>query len=241
MVVNLASGLSAITSSSNSQTHLVWAENSFLWYAKYDENSETWQEARAISKLENQDISNIQLLYEDNLIQEGNTEAKQPGFVVTWQQGSDNDSDFYYTAGKYDEQGELQWLANPQAITSDQVGDLEPTSIIYQGDVFLVGSKVDFLNQANQAIKEDTDLYFQRFTINDSLFYDGDVTPPLASYSPQLIQQGVITNLIPVNNTPQTVNTLNSNTGQGIGAQSDSSESESEAVVPEYSLRGEED
>ncbi|WPF87624.1 Calx-beta domain-containing protein [Cyanobacterium aponinum AL20118] len=236
MVVNLASGLSAITSSSNSQTHLVWAENSFLWYAKYDENSETWREARAITKLENQDISNIQLLYEDNLIQEGNTEAKQPGFVVTWQQGSDNDSDFYYTAGKYDEQGELQWLANPQAITSDQVGDLEPTSIIYQGDVFLVGSKVDFLNQANQAIKEDTDLYFQRFTINDSLFYDGDVTPPLASYSPQLIQQGVITNLIPVNNTPQTVNTFNSNAGQGIGAQSDSSESESEAVVPEYSF-----
>lgn len=236
MVVNLASGLSAITSSSNSQIHLVWAENSFIWYAKYDENSETWREARAITKLENQDISNIQLLYKDNLIQEGNTEAKQPGFVVTWQQGSDNDSDFYYTAGKYDEQGELQWLANPQAITSDQVADLEPTSIIYQGDVFLVGSKVDFLNQANQAIKEDTDLYFQRFTINDSLFYDGDVTPPLASYSPQLIQQGVITNLIPVNNTPQTVNTFNSNTGQGIGAQSDSNESESEAVVPEYSF-----
>ncbi|MBL1209509.1 hypothetical protein, partial [Geminocystis sp. GBBB08] len=220
MPVNLASRASAIATDSQGKTHVVWAEGSFLWYAQYDNNSETWKNAQAITRLENQDISNISFLYDDNLIQEGTTDNSQPGFVVTWQQGSENDSDFYYTAGKYDENQnqELQWLANPQAITTDQVADLEPTAIVYNGEVLLVGSKVNIQNANNQQIREDNDLYYQKFTVNDSLFTTTTTTPPNASYSPQISQNGVIGGLIPSDTPTNTVNTLSSNTKLGIAS-----------------------
>ncbi|BAQ63278.1 Calx-beta domain-containing protein [Geminocystis sp. NIES-3709] len=222
MSVNLASRASAVTTDSQGKTHVVWAEGSFLWYAEYDNNSGTWKNAQAITTLENQDISNISFLYDDNLIQEDTTNNNsQPGFVVTWQQGSENDSDFYYTAGKYDENQQLQWLANPQAITTDQVGDLEPSAIVYNGDVLLVGSKVNVENANNQQIREDSDLYYQQFKVNDSLFTTTTTTPPNASYSPQISQDGVINGLIPIDtdNSTNTVNTLSSNTKLGINSE----------------------
>ncbi|AIE73895.1 MULTISPECIES: SwmB domain-containing protein [unclassified Synechocystis] len=174
MTINLADRLSALTTDSAGTTHIVWVENSLLWHAVYNVNSGTWENAQAIADVGNQSLTSLNLIANDKLIQPTSGEssaAPAPGLVVVYQQGSGNDSNLFYTAARYNSGGRTQWLATPQALTADSVGDLAPRAIAEEnGTVFVVGQKVNVDSANNQAIREDTDLYYQSFTINQNQF-----------------------------------------------------------------------
>ncbi|MDT3676517.1 SwmB domain-containing protein [Microcystis wesenbergii] len=190
MSINLASSLSAITTDSTTGvTHIVWADNGNIWHAVYDNNSETWKNAEAIAFTGTEPVTSLNLVASGQLIDSSN-----PGLAVVWQQGNLNDSDFFYTAAQYDENADLQWLDTPQTLTSDQVGDLEPTVTVNDsGEVIVIGSKVNFDNVANLSIKEDTDFYTQTFSVSSSQFSTSTSNViPTAPYSPQLTNNGVV-------------------------------------------------
>ncbi|TRV13501.1 MAG: hypothetical protein EWV41_02480, partial [Microcystis wesenbergii Mw_MB_S_20031200_S109] len=190
MSINLASGLSAITTDSlTGVTHIVWADNGNIWHAVYDENSETWKNAEAIAFTGTEPVTSLNLVANAKLI-----DGQNPGLAVVWQQGSLNDSDFYYTAAQYDENADLQWLDTPQSLTSEQAGDLEPTvTVNSNGEVIVIGSKVNFDNAANLSVTEDTDFYTQTFSVNSSQFSTSTSNIiPTAPYSPQLTNNGVV-------------------------------------------------
>ncbi|TRT83897.1 MAG: hypothetical protein EWV63_16570 [Microcystis aeruginosa Ma_OC_H_19870700_S124] len=188
MSINLASSLSAITTDSTTGvTHIVWADNGNIWHAVYDNNSETWKNAEAIAFTGTEPVTSLNLVASGQLI-----DGSNPGLAVVWQQGNLNDSDFFYTAAQYDENANLQWLDTPQTLTSDQVGDLEPTvTVNNSGKVIVIGSKVNFDNVANLSIKEDTDFYTQTFSVSSSQFSTSTSNViPTAPYSPQLTNNG---------------------------------------------------
>ena len=113
--IDLTSGQSAITTDAQGITHIVWydADSSALFTAIYDVNSQAWQHTQLVAQLaNNQNISNIQLLSGNNIINGAN--AGNPGLVVVWQQQANGNSSFYYTAAQYDQNDNLQWLNNPQ-------------------------------------------------------------------------------------------------------------------------------
>ncbi|QHV01360.1 SwmB domain-containing protein [Synechocystis sp. CACIAM 05] len=194
MAINLASRLSAITTDANGITHLVWAEGTNLWHAVYNDNSQIWEDAQPIAYVGFEPVTSLNLVASPNLInQSGSTNsATLPGLAVVWQQGKDNNSDFYYTAAQYNPNNQLQWLPSPVLLTSDQVGDLEPRAIASNGTVFVVGQKVNVENAANQSIQEDTDLYYQSFTVSSDQFPTLPTPTSNAAYSPPIIQNGVI-------------------------------------------------
>jgi uncharacterized repeat protein (TIGR02059 family) len=181
MTINLADRLSALTTDSAGITHVVWVENTSLWHAVYNANSGTWENAQAIANVGNQPLTSLNLIANDKLIQpsSGNSTAPPaPGLVVVYQQGSGNDSDIFYTAGRYNPGGRTEWLNTPQALTADQVGDLAPTAIAMEdGTVFVVGQKVDAEQAKNQATREDTDLYYQSFTVSQNQFSSNQNSP----------------------------------------------------------------
>ncbi|MBE9193820.1 FG-GAP repeat protein [Synechocystis sp. LEGE 06083] len=180
MTINLADRLSAITTDSAGTTHVVWVENTSLWHAVYNVNSGTWENAQAIANVGNQSLTSLNLIANDKLIQPTSGEsstAPAPGLVVVYQQGSGNDSNLFYTAARYNSGGRTEWLATPQALTADAVGDLAPRAIAKDdGTVFVVGQKVDAEQAKNQAIREDTDLYYQSFTVNQNQFTSGNTS-----------------------------------------------------------------
>lgn len=166
MSINLASTQSALVTDSYGVSHIVWADSGYIWHAVYDNNSETWKNAEVVAFTGNEPVTSINLVANNKLISGSN-----PGLAVVWQQGSLNNSDFYYTAAQYDNNANLQWLDAPQALTSDQVGDLEPTVTVNDsGEVIVIGSKVNFDNVANLSIKEDTDFYTQTFAVSSTQF-----------------------------------------------------------------------
>ncbi|MBD2655266.1 FG-GAP repeat protein [Synechocystis sp. FACHB-383] len=174
MAINLSNRLSAITTDSAGTNHVVWVENTSLWHAVYNVNSGTWENAQAIANVGNQSLTSLNLIANDKLIQPTSGEssaAPAPGLVVVYQQGSGNDSNLFYTAARYNSGGRTQWLATPQALTADSVGDLAPRAIAEEnGTVFVVGQKVNVESANNQGIREDTDLYYQSFTVNQNQF-----------------------------------------------------------------------
>ncbi|AFZ54074.1 Calx-beta domain-containing protein [Cyanobacterium aponinum] len=192
MALNLASNRTATSvDPSTGINHIVWADNEFIYHATYDENSGTWENANAIASLGNQTISNLNLVINDSLISEG--QSQLPGLVVVWQEGQKNDSELYYTAAQYDEVQNLQWLDTPQPLTVDEVADLEPKVIVKDNEIIVVSTKVDINNVENLSIKEDTDVYFQQFTVDSSLFTSPqNVSVANAVYSPRLVNNGVI-------------------------------------------------
>jgi uncharacterized repeat protein (TIGR02059 family) len=199
MSIDLTSRLSAITEDSAGITHLVWVEGANLWHAVYDSNSATWINAESIAEIGTQSITNLNLIANDSLIYEsGSTSTNLPGLAVVYQQGKDNDSNFFYTAAQYNANGNLQWLDSPQALTADQVGDLEPRAIAYEQngitDVLVVGQKVNLDQTANLGIREDTDLYYQTFSVNSNQFASSSnpVSSTDASYTPQTSKDGVV-------------------------------------------------
>ncbi|WP_017292844.1 hypothetical protein [Geminocystis herdmanii] len=230
MSINLASSQSAIVTDSVGVSHIVWADSGYIWHAVYDNNSETWKNAGAIAFTGNEPVTSINLVADENLINGSN-----PGLAVVWQQGSLNDSDFYYTAAQYDENADLQWLNTPQALTLDQVGDLEPTvTVNNNGEVIVIGSKVNLDNVANLSIKEDSDFYSQTFSISSSQFSTNSNTiTPNAPYSPQLINNGLVNTGVLTSNTQ---NNTQSNTqavqANSFSATSDSSTTEQPGEEP---------
>ncbi|WP_017292847.1 Calx-beta domain-containing protein [Geminocystis herdmanii] len=219
MAIDLASRLSAITvDSSTGVTHIVWADNGNIFHAVYDNNSETWKDAQAIAFTGTEPVTSLNLVANDKLI-----DGSNPGLAVVWQQGSLNDSDFFYTAANYDSNADLQWLETPQALTSDQVADLEPTvTVNSSGEVIVVGSKVNLENATNLGITEDTDHYYQQFSVSSTQFSTSTSTiTPTASYSPQLTNDGLV-NLGVLNNTNQTTQAVQSTTeSDGFGVSSE--------------------
>ncbi|BAQ65275.1 Calx-beta domain-containing protein [Geminocystis sp. NIES-3709] len=192
MTLNLASHRTATSiDPSTGINHIVWADNEFIYHATYDENSGTWENATSIVSLGNQTVSNLNLVISDGLISEG--QSQLPGLAVVWQEGDKNDSELYYTAAQYDEVQNLQWLDTPQPLTVDEVADLEPRVIVKDNEIIVVSTKVNIDNGSNLSIKEDTDVYFQKFTVDSSLFdAPQNVATAKAVYSPLLVNNGVV-------------------------------------------------
>ncbi|WP_330202448.1 Calx-beta domain-containing protein [Cyanobacterium sp. DS4] len=172
MAIDLSSGLSAIAVDSFSgKTHIVWVDNGFLWHAVYDENAQKWVEGESIAYIGSGKVTNLNLVA-DSLVKSGDSSSH--GLVITWQQGEDNDSDIYYTSGRYVTDGELQWLNTPQPLTSDHVADLD-SEILFRPDtaskgILVVESKINTENADNLGITEDSDLYIQQFSVTSDLF-----------------------------------------------------------------------
>ncbi|MBD2651916.1 FG-GAP repeat protein [Synechocystis sp. FACHB-383] len=171
MAINFSNRLSSVTTDSAGVTHIVWVEEATLFHGTYDDNSATWINQTAIANVGSQKIVSLNLIANDKLIDDSVSATELPGLAVVYQQGSENESNIFYTAAQYNAAGKTQWLDKPQALTADQVGDLEPRAIAKDDDtVFVVGQKVDTENAQNQGIREDTDLYYQSFRVNSSQF-----------------------------------------------------------------------
>ena len=232
MSVNLAASQSAIAHDITSNTtHVVWANNGNIWHAVFDENSETWINAEPIAFAGTAPITGLNLVTSEKLI-----DGKNPGIAVVWQQGKLNSSDFYYTAAQYDQNLNLQWLPSSQALTSDQVGDLQPTVTVNNiGEVIVFGTKVNLVNAANWAISEDTDLYYQQFTVSSSQFTStADDVAGQATYSPQLGQNGIVNMGVFANNTQTSVPSTQPSTGSAqvatLSTNSETSQSELQPI-----------
>ncbi len=186
MSINFSNRLSAITTDSAGVTHIVWVEDSTLFHAEYDNNSATWVNQTAIASIGNQGVVGLNLIASDNLIEIPNSSNELPGLVVVYQQGSENESNFFYTAAQYDGNGKAQWLDKPQALSADQIGDLEPRAIATEdGTVFVVGQKVNSIDAQNQGIREDSDLYYQSFSVSLSEFTSPPNSAPLLTAEQQ--------------------------------------------------------
>ncbi|BFM40401.1 SwmB domain-containing protein [Synechocystis sp. LKSZ1] len=237
MSLNLTNRLSAITQDSAGTTHVVWLEGTNIWHAVYDPISQTWKDAQAIVNTAGQHIRSLNLIADSGLIIEsgtssGNTSTLIPGLAVVYQEGRENDSNFFHTAAQYNANGNLQWLPSPQALTADQVGDLEPRAVADNGFVTVVGQKVDLVKAQNQAIREDADLYSQAFQIYSNQFptTPSALATPIATYTPQIAKDGVIqgsyiqggqsavTALTPATYQPLTLAETQSSSFQGWGA-----------------------
>ncbi|MBR8829728.1 MAG: hypothetical protein N5P05_001320 [Chroococcopsis gigantea SAG 12.99] len=206
MSIDFADRLSAVATDSAGITHIVWVEAGQIWHAQYDNNAQTWVNAQVIvSPADGQRVSTIDLLAADNLIQSDSSNI--PGLAVVWQQqgaqGNGNDGELYYTAARYDENQNLQWLQEAKQLTSDTVADREPRIILQQvqqqgantlqPQVVVVGQKVNTENATAQSIREDTDTYYQTFTVKTSDFSGAaDTSPPPAVYIPPTTIDGSI-------------------------------------------------
>ncbi|MGI0483009.1 hypothetical protein ACN4EE_19770 [Geminocystis sp. CENA526] len=226
MSIDLASSKSALVTDSLGVSHIVWIDNGYIWHSVYDNNSETWKNGETIAFTGTEPVTSLNLVANENLI-----DGQNPGLAVVWQQGNLNDSDFYYTAAQYDQNLDLQWLNTPQALTSDQVGDLEPTvTVNSSGEVIVIGSKVDFDNVSNLSIQEDADFYSQTFSISSTQFSTNTTTiTPNASYSPQLINNGLVNTGVFASanqNTNQAVQFATESEGFGVSSETEQPEQE---------------
>ncbi len=190
--IDLTSGQSAITTDAQGITHIVWydADSSAIFTATYDSNSQTWENTQLVTQFATaQEVTHIQLLSSNTIINNGNSGS--PGLVVVWQQGDAKSSNFYYTAAQYDQNDNLQWLNNPQLISTSAttntsttptsaVSNLNPTaqevtipatqSAPATQAIALVGEKVNLQNQANIGVREGSNLYNQTFSVNSAQF-----------------------------------------------------------------------
>ena len=206
--IDLTSGQSAITTDAQGVTHIVWydADSSAIFTATYDVNSQTWENTQLVTQFATaQDISHIQLLSSNTIINNGN--GGSPGLVVVWQQGTEKNSSFYYTAAQYDQNDNLQWLNNPQLVSTSAtsststtptsaVSNLNPTAqVVINGatgssQIALVGEKVNLQNQANIGVREGSNLYYQTFSVNSDQFNSNNSnnspTTPYSSESDNL-------------------------------------------------------
>ena len=197
MSVNLASGLSAVTTDSAGVNHLVWLENNSIWHAQFDVNAGSWVNAQQIVTGISDNVTSINLVASPNLIQVSSAETA-PGLAVVWQQGDVNSSNFFYSAATYDSSANLQWLQTPQQLTvnensnSETFANLNPQVIAdNNGNVFVVGQQVNLSQGADQAIREDADLYYTQFTVKSSDFSSGSTGSFPAPYNPPVVVNGV--------------------------------------------------
>ena len=232
--IDLTSGQSAITTDAQGVTHIVWydSDSSAIFTATYDVNSQTWENTQLVTQFATaQNISNIQLLSGNSIINNGNSGS--PGLVAVWQQGDAKSSNFYYTAAQYDQNDNLQWLNNPQLVSTSAttntsttptsaVSNLNPTAqqvtIPATGNtpatqaIVLVGEKVNLQNQANIGIREGSNLYNQTFSVNSDQFNSNNLASsttssssdnnPQASYTPNPAASSSVINFPTPTTTP---------------------------------------
>ncbi|MEI6380331.1 MAG: Calx-beta domain-containing protein [Cyanobacteriota bacterium ELA615] len=225
--IDLSSGQSAIATDAAGKTHVVWFDgnSNIIWQATYNPNSGDYDNAQIVAVVPStENVSNLQLLTQGNLIRSANGNGF-PGLAVVWQEssasGSGTNSNLYYTAAKYDSNGQLQWLSNPVDITgnSSSLANQAPTALVDKNsNIHIVSQVVNPTNAANQSIREASELYSQTLTINNSDFSTNNtIDPPTEPYSNDTLAQ-------PVSN--YTPDTTNSNGGvrglQPIGAPSTS-------------------
>ena len=187
MSINLASSLSAITTDSSGVNHIVWVENNVIWHAVYDSNAGTWVDAQQILSDVPDNITSLNLVANQNLIQvsKGGT---APGLAVVWQQGDVtqngvSNSNFFYSAATYNSSANLQWLETPQQLTVNEnsnaknFANLKPQAIAdNNGNVFVVGQQVN-LSQGQIKLFEKTQI-----SITPNL-------PSIALIFPQYLQE----------------------------------------------------
>jgi hypothetical protein len=202
MSINLASGLSAVTTDSTGVNHLVWLENNSIWHAQFDGNTGSWVNAQQIVTGTADNVTSINLVASSNLIQVSDDETA-PGLAVVWQQGDVtqngvSNSNFFYSAATYDSSANLQWLQTPQQLTvnensnAENFANLNPQAIAdNNGNVFVVGQQVNLSQGADQAIREDADLYYTKFTVNSSDFSAASTGNLPAPYNPPVVVDGV--------------------------------------------------
>ena len=244
MTINLTDRQAAIATDAFGVTYVVWVDNGFLWQAIYDDNAEEWKDARTITSIGQQSVLGLNLVTDPSLINLDNGATTAPGLAVVWQQGELNNSEFFYISADYDANGQTRWQGKGEQLTNDQVGDLEPKSIVYPDGnrtnvrVGVIGTKVDIDRAADLGIKEDTDLYAANLpklnkispNIPSNLPTLPNNFPAIiepankrrnpANYIPQTINNGLInTGLL---NSDNSSNTSSSNSGfQGFGASID--------------------
>ncbi len=170
MSLDLSSNRASTFVDSSGVNHIVWVEDQFIWHATYDSNSGTWQNADTIAFIGNEKVKNLSIVGGEDLITTTSGANTLPGLAVVWQQGEGNNTELFYTAGRFDRTQNLQWFANAQQITQDEVEDSDPSVFLQDNELIIVSSKVNLDNANNFAVKEDKDLYYQRFTITEDLF-----------------------------------------------------------------------
>ncbi|TRV07418.1 MAG: hypothetical protein EWV89_22480 [Microcystis wesenbergii Mw_QC_B_20070930_S4] len=202
MSINLASGLSAITTDAAGVNHLVWLENNSIWHAQFDGNTGSWVNAQQIVTGIADNVTSINLVASSSLIQVSDDETA-PGLAVVWQQGDVtqngvSNSNFFYSAATYDSSANLQWLETPQQLTvnensnAENFANLNPQVIAdNNGNVFVVGQQVNVSQGADQAIREDADLYYTQFTVKSSDFSSTTTGGFPAPYNPPVVVNGV--------------------------------------------------
>jgi len=191
MAIDLSSRLSAITVDGAGVTHVVWVDGQQILHAKYDANAQEWVDTQVIASGLFDKVTSLNLVADPELISTSNGQI--PGLAVVYQQGSDNESEFHYTAAKYDENRNLQWLETPVQLTDNEIGDLEPRAIVQDNQVNVVGQKLNVEKAETQSVRDDSDLYYQKFTVKDSQFTSASTNTPAAPYSPNTSTDGVIT------------------------------------------------
>jgi hypothetical protein len=92
----------------------------------------------------------------------------------------------------------LQWLETPQQLTvnensnAENFANLNPQVIAdNNGNVFVVGQQVNVSQGADQAIREDADLYYTQFTVKSSDFSSTTTGGFPAPYNPPVVVNGV--------------------------------------------------
>lgn len=197
MSIDLSSRLSAFTTDFAGVNHVVWVEDGAIWHASYDATSGTWVNAQLVVAGVTGNVTALNLVANPELI--GKASSATPGLVVVWQDGviKNNGSNFFYSAAQYNTDGELQWAANPTALTVNEsssglpFANLAPSIVTDNlGNVIVVGQQVNVLNAANQAIREDTDLYSSIFKVS-SVTPAAPGSPSNAFYTPPTIVDGV--------------------------------------------------
>lgn len=235
MTINLTDRQAAIATDAFGITYVVWVDNGFLWQAIYDDNAEEWKDARTITSIGQQSVIGLNLVTDQSLISL-NDGGSAPGLAVVWQQGELNNSEFFYIKADYDANGQTKWQDTGEQLTNDQVGDLEPQSIVYPDGnsanvrVGVIGTKVDIERAADLGIKEDTDLYSTNLPELNKISPDIPSNLPTlpnnfpaiieqankrrnpAEYIPQTINNGIINNGI-LSSTPDQNSTNSESSG----------------------------
>ncbi len=146
--------------------HMVWARSGTLWHAR--DVGGAWVEAAPIPGAQSSDFTAAAAA---NLV-----DGVAPGIIVSWAQGAGaaNTGELAYSIGRPGDHGQIQWSL-PVAITADTVADAHPVMLIgNDGSVLLVFEKVD------EAITDDSDLYFSQLQVNSA----GLALPPVIAASP---------------------------------------------------------
>ncbi len=151
----------ALVRDANGITHIVWNRDGLVWHAWFDSESGNWRDAAPISSEQSYAPSIAASPY---LI-----DGVSPGIIVTWQQGSGNESEIYYAVARSKQGGGYEW-SSPVQLTDDDVLETSPEVIV--GDT---GVAMIVYLKRDASIQDDGDLYYNMIAI-----FESALTWPLA-------------------------------------------------------------